>query len=389
MMNFAEPEEIAALRSTLRRFVSRECPAEVVAKWDREDYIPREMVSKLAELGVCGLCVPEEYGGMGRQVVAMVVVMEELARCCSGLASLYCMNAAYGGLNISAAGTEEQKRRFLPGLLEGKLLFAYGLSEPDIGADLGSVKTRAERRGDSVVVNGSKRWTSGADVVDYIYALVRSGAPEARHKNLSFILIPTRANGVILNRLSGMGNNGTALHDVTLQNVEVPFDHVIGGEGGWNNGWSILAGPSLEVEKLAPSAVALGIAEAALAEAWDYSQERVQGGKHICGHQAVRHVLADGQTKLQSCRLMLNYAAWLVETEQPSAIATCMAKLFIAETAKEIVLNCQQHVMGAYGYAHGFTMERRVRDVLGVPIYGGSTAIQRNNIANLMRLPRE
>jgi alkylation response protein AidB-like acyl-CoA dehydrogenase len=388
-MNLAESEEITALRGTLRRFVAKECTPEVADAWDRNDHVPREMALKLADLGVCGVCVPEAYGGMGRQVVAMSVVLDELARGSAGLASLYCMNASYGGLNISESGTEEQKLRLLPDLLAGKLLFAYGLSEPDIGADLGNVKTRAERHGDTVVINGSKRWTSGADVADYIYALVRSGPAEAKHKNLSFVLIPARAKGVMSTRLSGMGSNGTALHDVVFDDVEIPFDNVIGGEAGWNNGWNLLAGPALEVEKIAPAAMALGTAEAALTEAWAYSQQRVQGGKHICGHQAVRHVLADAQTKLQACRLMLRNAAWLVETGQPSAVATSMSKVYVTETGKEIVLNCQQYVMGAYGYAHGFNMQRHVRDCLAGPIFGGSTAIQRNNIANLMKLPRD
>lgn len=388
-MDLAESEEITGLRDTLRRFVAKECTPEAVDAWDRNDHIPREMALKLAELGVCGACVPEAYGGMGRQVVAMSVVLDELARGSAALATLYCMNACYGGLNISESGTEEQKRRLLPDLLAGKSLFAYGLSEPDVGADLGNVKTRAERRGDTVMINGTKRWTSGADLADYIYALVRTGPAEARRKNLSFVVISTKAKGVLPTRLSGMGSNGAPLHDVAFDDVEIPFDNVIGGEAGWNNGWNMLAGPALEVEKIAPAAIALGTAEAALAEAWTYSQERVQGGKHICGHQAVRHVLADAQTKLQACRLMLRNAAWLVETGQPSALATSMAKVYITETGKEIVLNCQQYVMGAYGYAHGFNMQRHVRDCLAGPIYGGSTAIQRNNIANLMKLPRD
>jgi alkylation response protein AidB-like acyl-CoA dehydrogenase len=388
-MDFQESEEIGALRDTLRRFIAKECPPEVAAKWDREDCVPREMIAKLNELGICGLCVPEEYGGLGRNVISMAVVLEELARASCGLAGLYQMNASYGGLNISESGSDHQKRWLLPLLLEGKVLFAYGLSEPDIGADLGNVKTKAERVGDRVIINGTKRWTSGANIADYIYALVRSGPPEAKRKNLTFVLIPTDAKGVTVTKLSAMGSNGIPLCDVNLENVDIPADHIVGGEAGWNNAWSILAGPALEVEKLAPSAIALGIAEAALAEAWEYSQQRVQGGKHICGHQAVRHVLSEAQTKIQACRLMMRHAAWLVETNQPSAVATCMAKLFIAETGKEIVLNCQQYVMGAYGYAHGFNMERHVRDILGAPIYGGSSAIQRNNIAALMKLPRD
>lgn len=388
-MDFQESEEILALRDMLRRFVAKECTPELLARWDRDDLIDREMTAKLNELGLFGLCIPEEYGGMGRNVVAMGVVLDELSRASVALSGMYNMCAGYGGLNISESGTEEQKQRLLPELLEGKLLFAYGLSEPDIGGDLANVKTRAERTGDKVIINGYKRWTSGADIADYIYALVRSGPEEARRKNLSFVLIPVDAEGVEITRLGAMGSNGTALCDVTLDNVELSMNDVVGGEDGWNNGWSILAGPALEVEKLGPSAIALGIAEAAMAEAWEYSQQRVQGGKHICGHQAVRHVLSDCQTKLQACRLMLQNAAWLVETNQPSATATCMAKLFITENAKDIVLSCQQYVMGAYGYAHGFNMERYVRDVLATPIYGGSSAIQRNNIANLMKLPRD
>ena len=162
----------------------------------------------------------------------------------------------------------------------------------------------------------------------------------------------------------------------------------VGGEAGWNNGWNVLAGPALEVEKLGPASIAIGVAEAALSEAWAYSQQRVQGGKRICGHQAVRHALSEAQTQLQAARLMLQHATWLVEQRLPSAAATCMAKLFVTERAKEVTLACQQ-VMGAYGYAHGFNMQRYVRDVLAIPIYGGSSAIQRNNIANLLGLPRE
>lgn len=388
-MEFTESEEIEGLRDTLRRFIQREITTEMVATWDREDKIPREIMLKLADLGLCGLCVPVQYGGLGRQVVAMTVATEELSRCSVALGSLYNMNVNYGALNFAESGSEAQKDNYMPALLAGKMLIAYGLSEPDVGADLGSVKTRAERHGDKLLINGAKRWTTGAQVADYIYTLVRTGPAEARRKNLSFVLIPPTCEGVTLTHLPAMGSNGLALYDVAFKDVEVPVENIMGGEAGWNNAWATLAGPALEVEKLGPIAIAVGIAEAAVAEAWSYSQQRVQGGKRICGHQAVRHVLADAQTKLQACRLMMQHAAWLVETSRPSAVATSMAKLYVAETAKEIVLNCQQHVMGAYGYAKGFNMERYVRDILAVPIYGGSTAIQRNNVANLMKLPKE
>ena len=186
-----------------------------------------------------------------------------------------------------------------------------------------------------------------------------------------------------------MGAHGIGTCDVKYEDVELPFENVMGGEAGWNNGWNMLAGPSLEIEKLQPTAIVLGIAEAAMQEAWEYSQQRVQGGKRICGHQAVRHVLVDCQTRLHSMRLVMRHAAWLVENRKPSAVYTSMCKQFVSDNARDIVIALQQNVMGAYGYAEGFNMERLVRDVLIFPIAGGSTAIQRNNIANLMKLPRE
>jgi len=377
------------LRDTVRRFLDKEVPPERAAAWDQADRIPREIIYKLGELGLCGLTVPEEHGGLGRNVRGLVAVLVELASRMMNLGGMFVMNAGYGSLNVASSGSEAQKKKLLPELLSGRMLFAYGLSEPDVGADLTSVKTRAERSGDKIIINGAKRWCSGADIADYIYALVRSGPPEAKRRNLSFVLIPTKAPGVTITRIPTMGALGLATNDVIFEQTELSVDDVMGGEAGWNNGWNVLGGSALEVEKLVTPALAFGIARSALEEAWAYSQQRVQGGKHICGHQAVRHVLADAQTKLLSCRLMLEHAAGLVEENRPSSVETSMTKLYVCETAKEIVLSCQQYVMGAYGYAKGFHMERYVRDILVFPIFGGSSAIQRNNIANLMKLPRD
>lgn len=376
-------------RELIRKFLDKECPVEKCAEWDAADTIPRDLISKMADLGILGLTVPEHYGGMGRQVFGMAILMEEMAARWSAIPGLYNMSVGYGSLNIVNKGSEAQKAEFLPRLLRGEILFAYGLSEPEVGADVASVRTTAVRKGDRVIVRGSKRWTTGASISDYILALVRSDAPEKRRENLSFIIVPTRAKGVTIASIPCMGMSGTPTNDVIFDDVELDDSMILGGEAGWNNAWKMLAGPSLEVEKLVPTMIALGLARGALAEAWEYSQQRVQGGKHICGHQAVRHVLAEAQTQLRACRHMAYSAALKVEANVPSALDTSMAKLFVAETGKNIVLNCQQHVMGAYGYAKGFQMERFLRDILVFPIVGGSTAIQRNNIANLMRLPRE
>lgn len=386
-MKFAEPEHITMLRTSIRRMLERHAPRELVAKWDEEDAIPRSMMQPIIELGVCGMTVPEEYGGTGRDILGTMVTVEELSRRSMVIGTLYLMNTCYGSMNILASGSEEQKKRLLPRLAEGELLFAYGLSEPDVGSDLASVKTRADRVGDKVIVNGTKRWCSGAEHADYIYALVRTGAPEARHKNLSIVLIPPTSKGVTLTHVPALGARGLHTNDVTLDNVEIPLENVVGGEEGWNNGWSRLVGPALEVEKLEVSAMALGIAAQAVDDAWEYAQTRSQFGKRICSHQSIRHMLADVQTKLASARLMQYHACWLADQGLPCSVETSMAKMYVCETGMDIVLTCQK-VMGAYGYAKGFDMERHVRDMLLMPIIGGSTAIQKNNIANRMGLPK-
>lgn len=386
-MDPAEPEHIQMLRESLRRFVQRVAPAEQVSRWDREDHIPPELLRQIAELGVCGLTVAESEGGPGRDVLAMVAVIEELARASTALSSLYIMNTVYGCMNVAASCTLRQRQRWLPGLLAGETLFALGLSEPDVGGDLASVSTTARRDGDRVVINGSKRWCTGAGIADYIYALVRSGPPEERYRNLSFVIIPTALPGITVTSIDTMGCYGIPTNDVLFEDVQLPFDHVVGEAQGWNSGWSLLAGPALEAEKLQLPALALGIALSAVEEAWEYSQQREQFGKKICTHQAVRHQLAEARTRLLACRLMLQHAAEIVQQERDSAVETAMAKLFVAETAVDVVLSCQR-VMGAYGYAHGFNMERYVRDILVMPIFGGSSAIQKNNIANLLGLPR-
>jgi alkylation response protein AidB-like acyl-CoA dehydrogenase len=377
------------LRSVVRGFIDAEVPLERVDEWESTQGTPRDLVRKLGDLGLCRFTIPAQYGGLGREIRSTLVVVEELARRSHSLAGLYWAHAAYVGLTIGAAGTLEQRQRFLPSAGEGRLLFAYGLSEPNVGADLASVETVATRDGDSIVVDGAKRWTSNASIADYIYALVRTGPIEDRRHNLSFVLIPTDAPGVTISAIPTMGDRGVPICEVGLDQVRLGLDALVGGEQAWNRGWQTLTGPTLEVEKLGVPAMALGIAEAALSEAWEYSQQRVQGGSRICAHQSIRHLLADAQTKLQACRLMVYHAGELVEQGRSSAVETSMAKLFVADTAREIVLSCQE-VFGAVGLAKGFGngMERYVRDVLGLPIVGGSSAIQRNNIASLMRLPR-
>jgi len=382
-----EPGHIAELRRQLRRFVTQHAPREKRRQWDRDHTFPRDLYRQLADMGLMGLTIDQAYGGAGQDIVAAVAVIEELTRAGVFLAGPYIHTAFYGGMNISENGSEAQKRELLPPLARGEITFAYGLSEPNVGGDLASVETRAERRDGGVVVNGAKRWCTGADFADYIYCLVRSGPPEERHHNLSFLLIPTDAEGISMQPIEHVNLRYTLSSDVYFEDVELPLDAIVGGEEKWNQGWAMLAGRALDVERIEVAAATFGIAQAALEEAWQYAGERVQFGRPIAAHQVIRHKLVNARTRLEACRHLLYHAAWLANEGRPCAAETSMAKLFCADMGVEIALTCQQ-VMGAYALSDAYDMERHVRDLLGMPIVGGSSDMQRNNLAGIWRLGR-
>lgn len=380
-----EPDHVSEIRRQLARFVAEKMPREKRIQWDREATWDRDLFREIAEMGLIGLTIPESHGGAGQDIYAAAAVIEELCQGGPTLAGPYIHAAFYGGMNLSENGTEAQKEEYLPKLARGEIFFCYGLSEPNVGGDLASVETRAERQGDEIVVNGAKRWCTGADWSDYIYCLVRSGPEEDKRKNLSFLLIPTATPGISMQKLEHANLRYTKSMDVYFDDVRLPESAIVGGPERWNQGWQMLAGRALDVEKIEITAVAYGIARAALEEAWRYAQERVQFGKPIAQHQAIRHKLVTARTKLAACQHMLYHGAWLANEGLPCSAETSMAKLFVADTGVEIALACQQ-VMGAYGLSDAYNMERNVRDLLGMPIVGGSSDMQKNNLASLWRL---
>lgn len=380
-----EPEHVTALRNQLRRFVAEKAPREKRRAWDKAHDWPRDLFRELCDLGLCGLTIPEDHGGLGQDIVAAVAVIEELSRAGPFLAGPFIHCAFYGGMNMSENGSAEQKAQLLPKLARGELLFAYGLSEPDVGGDLSSVKTRGRVEGDTLVINGAKRWCTGADWADYIYCLINTAPDAPRREALTFVLIPGNTRGVSTTPIEHVNLRYTASSDVHFDDVRVPLLAIVGGPEKLNRAWGMLAGRALDVEKLEVAACTFGFAQAALDEAWTYAQQRVQFGKAIAGHQAVAHRLVTARTKLEACRHMLYHAAHLANDGKPCGVETSMAKLFIADTGVEIALACQQ-VMGAYALSDAYDIDRNVRDLLGMPIVGGSSDMQRNNLAGLWRL---
>lgn len=387
-MNYEEAEHTTQLRDMVRRFLDKEMPRALARELDQKAAYAPEVFAKLCQLGVTGLTVPEAYGGTGVDIVSAVVVIEELAKRGTSLAGPFIHCAFYGSMNLLENASEEQKRAYLPRLARGELLFAYGLSEPDVGGDLASATVTGQRSADGskIVINGTKRWCTGARIADLIYTLVRTGPKEDRYKNLSMVLVPTDSRGLSIVDIDHLGLRYSETTDVIFDNVEVDFANLVGGPERWNQGWDMLVGRGLDVERLEITAVALGIAAAAVEDAWRYAQERSQFGRKISAHQAVRNMLVEARTQLAACRHMLYHAAWLANEGRDCSVESSMAKLFVGDNAVEIVLTCQR-VMGAYGCAREYDMERYVRDIVCMPIVGGSSNMQKNNIAGRLGLP--
>jgi alkylation response protein AidB-like acyl-CoA dehydrogenase len=387
-MDFGLPEHVRMLQDSLRGFVAEHMPRQCAARWDKEDRFPREVFDELAKLGVMGLTIPEEYGGSGRDILATIVVIEELSKRSLAVSVPYIMATCYAGMNLVECGSEQQKRELLPRVASGTLIFAYGWTEPDVGSDVASVKTTIVPDGNELVINGTKRFCSGANFCDYIYTLGRSDSGAQRYHNLSIVLIPPTAPGVKIEMIDALGMKGVPTTDVYFTDVRVPMENLMGGREGLNEGWRMITDSGLDVEKLEVAAISLGIASASFEDAWKYSQQRVQFGKPISSFQAIKHKLADMRTQLHAARLMLYHAAWLVDRGERCGVETSMTKLFVTESAKSIALECQT-IFGAYGYVKDVDVERYVRDALLMPIIGGSSSIQRSNIVNWSGLKRE
>jgi alkylation response protein AidB-like acyl-CoA dehydrogenase len=386
-MDFGLGEHHAMLRESLARFLSRNAPRDAARNWDRENRVPREALAALAELGVFGMTFEEEWGGLGRDIAGALLVVEMLSRRSMALAVPYIMGAFYAGMNLRDCGSQEQKSSYLPRIAKGEMLFAYAWTEPDTGSDLAAVRTIGTIEGETIILSGAKRFCTGGDIADVLYTLVRTGPVEDTRRNLSFVLVPRDTPGLTVTPIATMGFKGAGTTDIVFDNVRVPISAVMGGRAGLNHGWKQLTQIGLDVEKLEVAAMALGLAEAAFEDAWRYAEERRQFGQRISGFQSIRHLLADMRTALQSARLMLRWGAMLAQAETPAGAETAMVKLHVCETAKRICQDAQT-ILGAYGYASEYDVERYVRDSLLMPIIGGSAAIQRNNIANWLRLAK-
>ncbi|WP_329223763.1 acyl-CoA dehydrogenase family protein [Streptomyces sp. NBC_01485] len=371
-MNLGLSEEQAAVRRLAREFVDREIAPHVVA-WDRAEDVDRSIVKKLGEVGFLGLTVDEEYGGSGGDHLAYCLVTEELGRGDSSVRGIVSVSLGLVAKSVAAWGSEEQKRRWLPGLTSGEYVGCFGLTEPGTGSDAGNLSTRAVRDGDDYVISGTKMFITNGTWADVILLFARStDAPG--HKGVSAFLVPTDTPGLRRRALHGkLGLRGQATAEVVLDGVRVPASAMLAPEG---KGFSV-AMSALAKGRMSVAAGCVGIAQAALDAAVRYAGEREQfGGKTIAHHQLVQELISDIAVDVDAARLLTWRVADLIDRGLPFATESSKAKLFASEAAVRAANNALQ-VFGGYGYIDEYPVGKLLRDARVMTLYEGTSQIQK------------
>ena len=374
-MDFALDSEHQLFRERFRAFAN-DVVAPRAAEIDRTGEFPWDVINAAAELGLLGVPIPEEYGGVGADGLAFTLLIEELAGACGSTALTIAAHTGLVCVPLLMFGNEEQKRRFLTPLAEGKMLGAFGLTEPQAGSDAGATRTTAVRDGNEFVINGQKVFTTNGSIAGVIIVTAVTD-PEAGRRGISNIIVPADAPGVSFGQdQEKMGLHGSVTSQVYFQDCRVPVDNLLGRPGeGFRQFLQVLDGGRIGI-----GAMSVGIAQAALRAARDYALEREQFGQRIADFQAIRFMLADMATQLEAARWLVYRAAWLKDRGLPHTTEAAMAKLFASEAAERICHKAIQ-IHGGYGYTTEYPVERYYRDVRLTEIGEGTSEIQRLVIA--------
>jgi alkylation response protein AidB-like acyl-CoA dehydrogenase len=366
------------LRDTVREF-ARTRVAPVAEELDREARFPYELVAEMAELGLMGIPIPEEYGGAGADTVSYAIAVEELTRVDSSVAITVAAHTSLGTMPIYLFGSDEQKREWLPRLASGQGLAAFGLTEPNAGSDAGATRTRAELRDGQWVVNGTKIFitNAGTDVSACVTITALTGDDE-----ISNLIVPNGTPGYVISPpMRKLGWHASDTRELSFEDCAVPEGNLLGGRGrGFTQFMEILDGGRISV-----AAMGVGLAQGAYDLAFAYAQERQQFGKPISKFQAVRFQLADLSTEIEAGRQLVHRAAWLKDQGRPFGLAAAQAKLYTGLLSNRAV-NVALQIHGGYGFMEESAISRLYRDQKILEIGEGTNEVQRMVIAKQLGL---
>jgi alkylation response protein AidB-like acyl-CoA dehydrogenase len=371
-----EPDsQYAHLRDAVREF-AQSTVKRYAGEVDRDHRFPREAIDGAREIDLMGILIPPEYGGAGLDHLAFTICVEELARACASTSVIVDVHNSVGSEPILLFGTEEQKRAWLPRLASGEVLGAFALTEPASGSDAAALQTTARRVGAEWVLSGTKVFISNVGEAGVYLVFARTG-PEPRAAGVSAFIVPGDSDGLRIGQVfKKMGLNGSPTGELLLEEVRVTASGLLHHEGG---GFAV-AMRALDSGRIGISGQALGIADAALSEAIEYTAQREQFGRPLNAHQGVRFMLAEMATRLTAGRQMAYHAAVLCTERRPFTREASMAKLFCTDAAMDIAIEGVQ-LAGDHGYVADLPFERHFRDAKALQIYEGSNQVQRMVIA--------
>jgi acyl-CoA dehydrogenase len=381
-VSFALTEEQRGLRDLAREFAEKEIRPKA-AEYDEHATHPADILEKAHEVGLMNPHVPEEYGGLGLSIFDGMLIGEELSWGCSGIAVAIVVNTL-GSAPVMLAGSDEQKREWLPPLVESPLLCSFALTEPNAGSDVSGIQTTAVRSGDEYVLNGSKMFITNAGYAAWMVVFASTDRSQG-HRGLSAFIVPTDLPGVTVEKhLDKMGQRATNTSAIAFQDVRVPAENRLGEEG---EGFKI-AMRTLDNTRPGTAAGAVGVARAAYEYAVAYSRERAQFGQPIAMNQGVNFLIADMAAEIEAARLLTWQAAWLLDQGKRATLQSSYAKRFASDVAMKVTTDAVQ-IFGGYGYMKEYPVEKLMRDAKLFQIYEGTSQIQRLVIAREIFFPRE
>jgi alkylation response protein AidB-like acyl-CoA dehydrogenase len=374
-MDFRPTDDQQLLRRSVRQFAETEIRPHV-REWDDVQHFPRELVRKMAALGLLGIQYPEEYGGAGMSAIDYCICIEEIARVDPAVALSL---AAHNGLcssHIALFGTDDQKRRFLTPLARGEKVGAWGLTESTSGSDAAGMRTTAKRAGQCWVLNGSKAFTTHGSVGDVMVAMAVTDRA-AGTKGVSAFIVERGTPGMTPGKKEDkLGMRASDTSEVIFEECRIPADQLLGAEGqGFVNTMQVL-----DAGRIGIAALSVGLAQGAYEAALAYARERKAFGKTISSFQAIQFKLADAATRIEAARLMTYRAAYMKEQGQRTTLESSMAKLYASEIAMRVAEDCVQ-IHGGYGFVKDYPAEKYFRDVKLMTIGEGTSEIQRLVIA--------
>ena len=374
-MDFRLTKEQLLVRKMVREFAENEVKP-LASEIDEEERFPMETVQKMAKLGMMGIYFPKQYGGAGGDVLSYAITVEELAKVCGTTAVIVSAHTSLCCAPIFEHGTEEQKMKYLPDLLSGKKLGAFGLTEPNAGTDASGQQTTAVLDGDHYVLNGSKCFITNGSVAD-VFVVFAMTDPKQGNRGISAFIVEKGFKGFSQGKHEKkMGIRGSSTCDLIFEDCIVPKENLLGKEGA---GFKI-AMATLDGGRIGIAAQALGIGEGAIDEAIKYTRERVQFKKRISAFQNTQFQLADMHTRMQAAQFLVYNAALKKQAHERCSMEAAMAKLFAAEAASDVTRRAVQ-LFGGYGYTREYPVERMMRDAKITEIYEGTSEVQRMVIA--------